>query len=72
MTKKRKKEILKTLFANYVDKPFSQMDSTEKFMYLSQNITFQLEIRKRKITQAKKHKEIMIDEKDPTSWYFKR
>jgi hypothetical protein len=72
MKKRRKKEIFKSLFENYVDKQFSEMNAHEKLTYLYQNMVFQLNIRKRKITQGKQHKEIIIDKNDPANWCCKR
>jgi hypothetical protein len=72
MKRRRKIEIMKSLFNNYVDKQISKMNAAEKLTYLSQNMVFQLEIRKRKIIQGKQHKEIITDKNDPANWYCKR
>lgn len=72
MTRKRKREILKSLFSNYTDKPLSEMNPHEKLTRIYHDIEFQLEIRKRKITDGKGHKEIIIDPNDQANWYFKR
>jgi hypothetical protein len=72
LTRRRKKEILASLFDNYVNKPMSQMTAYEKILFLGHNMIFQKQIRRRVFVNGKEHKEIIVDKNDPTNWHYEK
>lgn len=71
MTRKRKKEIYKQLFPDYVDKPMREMSPGEKLDYLWIMIYYNKHLKKRPLNKGKEHKEIVIPKDNPEGWYCK-